>query len=198
MAYVNNYTPPRIEPISTVSSEPYDQNFNQPLPQSPFQSPKIRLEPFVPYTHAKAFHKTYSAHHESLEKYLPVSWATYEQFLTSLEYMLRRDSGTVLFAIIDRTKENDGANYEESIAGIIGFLHSSTLNLSVEIGPVVVFPPWQRTFVSSHAIGLLLTYALNLPHEGGLGLRRVAWTANPFNVGSVRAAERMGLKVEGV
>lgn len=42
-----------------------------------------------------------------------------------------------------------------------------------------------------------MRYSLNLPKDGGMGFRRLQWTANPLNTGSVRAAERMGLKVEG-
>jgi hypothetical protein len=63
---------------------------------------------------------------------------------------------------------------------------------------VIVLPLYQRTFVSTHAIGLLLDYALQKPGDGGLGLRRVQWMAHADNTASVRAAERMGFKMEGV
>jgi len=42
-----------------------------------------------------------------------------------------------------------------------------------------------------------MRYCLDLPKDGGLGFRRVQWTASPANVTSIRAAERMGMKVEG-
>lgn len=199
MAFVNNFKPPQIQPIfeANAGDSPYDINFNQPIPEK-LESDKVRLVPFIPSIHAQPFHARYSIHQADIERYLPVTWKSYSELLTTFEYMLRQDTGSCAFAIIDRTKPNDGADLEESIAGVIGYLHSSPSNLSIELGPVVILPPWQRTFMSSHAIGLMLNYALNLPSDGGLGLRRVAWQANPFNVPSVRAAERMGFIAEGV
>ncbi|KAG7439246.1 uncharacterized protein BT62DRAFT_939157 [Guyanagaster necrorhizus] len=43
-----------------------------------------------------------------------------------------------------------------------------------------------------------MNYALNLPGEGGLGLRRVVWCASAANEPSLGAANRMGFKMEGV
>ncbi|KAJ7696537.1 hypothetical protein B0H17DRAFT_1158636 [Mycena rosella] len=98
----------------------------------------------------------------------------------------------ILFAVIDKTKGEQGA-----LAGVIGLTSVSTLNLSAEIACVVCLPAFQRTFVNSNAVGLVLKYCLDLPADGGLGFRRVQWTANAANAVSVRAAERMGMKREG-
>ncbi|KAG9093971.1 hypothetical protein FRC06_011292 [Ceratobasidium sp. 370] len=68
----------------------------------------------------------------------------------------------------------------------------------VEIGYAIVLPAYQRSFVSTHAIGLLLRYALDLPADGGLGLRRVQWQTHADNAPSIRAARRMGMKLEGI
>jgi RimJ/RimL family protein N-acetyltransferase len=62
----------------------------------------------------------------------------------------------------------------------------------------MILPSFQRTHVTSNAVGLLLHYALDLPVDGGLGLRRAVWQANVFNEASVRSAERMGFKLEAV
>ena len=83
-----------------------------------------------------------------------------------------------------------------SFAGIIGLVQYSSQDLSVKMGPVMVFPPFQRTYVTSSAIGLLLRYCLEVPANGGLGLRRVGWTANALNAPSVNVAIRMGFKHE--
>jgi RimJ/RimL family protein N-acetyltransferase len=48
--------------------------------------------------------------------------------------------------------------------------------------------------VTSNAVGLLLSYLLEAP----LSLRRVTWLANARNERSVKAAERMGFRLEGV
>jgi len=98
----------------------------------------------------------------------------------------------------------------------MGFLNTSPANLSTEVGFAIILPPFQRTHVTSNAIGLLLQYALDPPSDssdgdgsisfgreqrggrGGLGLRRVQWQANSLNTASIRAAERMGFKHEAV
>ncbi|KAJ7015880.1 hypothetical protein C8F04DRAFT_1246752 [Mycena alexandri] len=64
----------------------------------------------------------------------------------------------------------------------------STVHLCTEIGFVITLPRFQRTHVTSNAAGLLLRFALEPPAAGGLGLRRVAWTANIHNAGSIRGS----------
>lgn len=92
---------------------------------------------------------------------------------------------------------------------MIGYYQATPESASVEIRPVIVLPKYQRTFVTTHAIGLLLQYALEPPAGcrgqnsnpnggGGLGLRRVEGYANVKNSPSIRAMERMGMNVEGI
>ena len=83
-------------------------------------------------------------------------------------------------------------------AGIISLLDASPRDLSVEIGFVVAFPKYQRTHLTSNMVGLLLQYCLEVPENGGLGLRRVQWQANVQNGASVKAGLRMGFIHEGV
>ncbi|KAJ3725364.1 hypothetical protein C8R42DRAFT_575889, partial [Lentinula raphanica] len=59
-------------------------------------------------------------------------------------------------------------------------------------------PRFLRTHVRLHMVGLLMRYALDVPDEGGLGLRRVQWSANVKNGGSVGLARKMGMREEGV
>jgi len=59
--------------------------------------------------------------------------------------------------MIDKTR-GGGA-----LAGVIGLFFMSPENLSVEIGWVLVFPTFQRTYATTNAIGLLLRYCLELP-----------------------------------
>jgi len=59
-------------------------------------------------------------------------------------------------------------------------------------------PAFQRTHVTTNAIGLLLQYALDLPVDGGLGLRRVRWQCNSANIASARVAERIGFRYEAL
>ena len=85
-----------------------------------------------------------------------------------------------------------------SFAGIIGYLNTSFANMSTEIGFVVIMPSFQRTHVTSNAVGLLMRYALELPGNGGMGMRRLVWHATTVNPKSVRTAKRMGFQQEGI
>jgi len=67
-----------------------------------------------------------------------------------------------------------------------------------ELGPVIVLPEFQRTFVSMNAIGLLLKYVLDLPAQGGLGYRRVQWTADPLNEGIPQDCSKDGIYKGGI
>jgi RimJ/RimL family protein N-acetyltransferase len=105
----------------------------------------------------------------------------------------------ILFVIIDKTRTDEfHVDKDGAFAGTIGLLNTSVEHLSTEFGFVVIFPAFQRTHVTSNAIGLLMRYTLDLPNEGGLGLRRVVWQANAPNNASVRAAERMGFRKEAL
>lgn len=90
------------------------------------------------------------------------------------------------------------------MAGVVGLLNTLAEHASTEIGFITIFRAFQRSHVSTHAIGLLLHYLLELPdsksspYGPGIGLRRVQWQAHADNKPSVRAAERMGFKLEGI
>lgn len=100
------------------------------------------------------------------------------------------------------------------MAGCIA-LFSDEAYQSTEIGYVMILPLFQRMHVLTNAVGLLMHYCLELPSSAlslpsitpsqraqrfgpGLGLRRVQWQARADNKASVRAAERMGFKTEGI
>ncbi|KAJ7870147.1 hypothetical protein B0H14DRAFT_3107131 [Mycena olivaceomarginata] len=99
---------------------------------------------------------------------------------TLITARIQPDPGNVLFAVFDKT-----AAGAPQLAGIIGFLDTSAVHLCTEIGFVITLPRFQRTHVTRRP-------------RGGLGLRRVAWTANIHNAGSIRVAERLGFRREGV
>ncbi|KAJ6513297.1 acyl-CoA N-acyltransferase [Mycena sanguinolenta] len=164
------------------STSTYDIGWPHPLPES-LETARIRLTPYVPHIHGPEF-LTQLSTHPDIERFIP------GYFTPELINELCADSKSVLFAVIHKE--------QNVLAGVIGLLHTSSSNLTTEIGPVICFPAFQRTFVNTNAIGILLRYCLNLPEEGGLGFRRVQWTANPDNVASVKTAQRMGLKLEGI
>ena len=101
-----------------------------------------------------------------------------------------RDPTTTVFVVYDKARET---GTEDRIAGMIGLLNTEPANLSTEAGFVFTLPPFQRTHVTTHAVGLLLAWCLD-----DLKLRRVQWQANAGNEKSVRTAQKLGFTLEGI
>ncbi|OJA17996.1 hypothetical protein AZE42_05749 [Rhizopogon vesiculosus] len=174
-----------------------DLNFCFPVRE--LSNERVKMTPFRTSIHSSPFFAASSAHPE-LWAHMPSGpFQTEQEFNTDfLQAMFHPDPGMVLFAIIDKTKSPTAADEEGALAGIMSYIDTSSVNLSTEIGYIVILPPFQRTHVTSNAVGLLLQYALESPSQGGLGLRRVQWKCSSVNVPSSRAAERMGFTKEGV
>jgi len=130
-----------------------------------------------------------------LHQWFPFDLSSLDQILTGVELRVRRNPSWILFAIIDKARGG-------AMAGVIGLVNASAENLSAEIAWLLVFPEFQRTYVTSNAIGIMLQYAFELPTPGarhrGLGFRRVQWITHTANKLSHAAATRMGLKEEGI
>ena len=194
----NGYAPP-VPPSSEelYGPDPYDYNFCFPIDFSRLESDRVALQLFNPRVHAPLYFEQVSKD-PSLEEWIPFRTDSLEFYLTVVENW-RRDPNNIMFAVID--KGHPGREPQVpggSFAGVIGLLHTSAPSLSTEIGPVMAFTSFQRTYVTSNAVGLLLRYCLEIPAKGGLGLRRVQWKANPLNKASIKTATRMGFKEEGV
>ncbi|KZV80217.1 acyl-CoA N-acyltransferase [Exidia glandulosa HHB12029] len=124
--------------------------------------------------------------HPDLHRYLPwTPWTSRTHFYTWYSARIDSTPTTALFAVFDRVTSEP--------AGFIGLLNASLENETAEIGFVLILPRWQRTHVTTNAAGLLVEYCMR-----DLKLRRVQWQANAENVGSIRVAERLGLKLEGI
>ena len=192
----NGYKPtPLPEGEGLYGPDPYDYNFCIPVDFSRLENERIALVPLIPRIHASLWFEQ-ASQHPSFEEWMSFGHDTLEQLLQKLE-LWRRNSEMLVLAIIDKCRPGQPPVVPGgSFAGIIGLLHYSERLLSTEIAPVMVFPAFQRTYVTSNAVGLLLRYCLDVPSQGGLGLRRVQWVANPMNVASVNAAKRMGFKSE--
>jgi len=102
------------------------------------------------------------------------------------------DQTKALFAVFDKSQS------PQTFAGVIGLLDTSVYDLCTEIGFVITLPKYQRTHVTTNAIALLLQYCLEVPENGGLGLRRVQWKASENNKKSINAATRLGFRLEGI
>lgn len=108
----------------------------------------------------------------------------------------------ILFAVLDTTSD------APRFAGVVNYWLANLRTLSVELGSVMTTLAYRRTHVTTHAAGLLIAYALTPPgvtskllgggSQGGLGLRRIQWTAYPYNQPSIKCALRLGFTEEGV
>ncbi|CCM04978.1 uncharacterized protein FIBRA_07176 [Fibroporia radiculosa] len=183
-------------------SDPYDINFNFPLHSESLESERVRLTPFIPSVHGQLYWDNVSAHHDELFRHYPITHGSLAEFLAYVEKYYRRNPEFVMFAIIDKTRCDDAHPVlgGGSMAGVIALLRTSPTELVTEIGYVLVFQAFQRTHVAANAVGILMRYCLELPSASppGLGLRRVQWVASPNNQGSIRLAQKMGFKSEGL
>jgi len=221
MSFVNLCTPrPANSPSATAEADldttlygpsPYDINFAFPLLPPSLEGTHVRLTPFIPRVHGKTYWAAIEPVSGELFRYFGVAFLTMADNLAYLEKFYRENPEFILFAIIDKTRSagrpsgdivDDATSSDSagSLAGVIGLLRASPDQLKAEIGYAIVFPAFQRTHVATHAVGLLLRYCLDLPSATppGLGLRRVQWSSHSENIASIRVAEKMGFKREGL
>ena len=125
-------------------------------------------------------------------------FATEAEFVTFLKDKALADPTFLILAIIDKTQAPSAEDDEGALAGMMSFFDTSTVHLLTEIGYVVTLPAFRRTHVTTNAVGLMLQYAFAAEADGGMGLRRVQWRANSVNAASIRVAERMGFRREGL
>jgi RimJ/RimL family protein N-acetyltransferase len=149
--------------------------------------------------HAQKFVEL-TASHPELYAHMPSGpYVTRAEFVSQfIEKISQPNPGWVTFAIIDKTRGPSAEDEDGELAGIVSYMNTSTVHLSTEIGFIVIPPPYQRTHVTTNAVGLMLQFALDGAERGGIGLRRVQWLASSMNNPSIRAAERLGFTREGV
>ena len=193
MAYVNSYKAPEapVFPSMYYGPDPYDINFSLPIHEASLESDRIKLTPFIPALHVREYWDQATQTPE-IYRFFSIQPETIDDFLFFLETRIRRNPNSVFFAIIDKGRGG-------TLVGVIALIRTEPSNLSTEIGFVIILPAYQRTYVTSNAVGILLRYCLELPDatRPGLGLRRVQWVADPSNHPSYNAAVRMGFRYEG-
>ncbi|KAG2355822.1 hypothetical protein BDR07DRAFT_1539280, partial [Suillus spraguei] len=88
-----------------------------------------------------------STTHLDLYEFIP--WETFtdtSDFVKQvIDSRVQPDTGVVLYAIIDKTRTSTTGSSPANFAGIIGYMNTSTANLSTEIGYAIILPPFQRT-----------------------------------------------------
>ncbi|KAK3363177.1 acyl-CoA N-acyltransferase [Lasiosphaeria hispida] len=170
-----------------------------PFPVRELANDRVKLTPFLAERHAGAFVSSCAPHPE-LYAHMPLGpFTTTSEFIEKfLVEWPQKVSGWVTFAVIDKTLPPSAEDDEGGLAGMMSYIRTSGAHLSTEIGGVVTLPAYHRTHVTSNAAGLLMQYALNGVEDGGLGLRRVEWLTSSVNTASLRVAERLGFRRDGV
>ncbi len=193
MAYVNSHKAPEapVFPSMYYGPDPYDINFSFPIDEPSLETDRVKLTPFIPALHAREYWDQ-STQAPEIYRFLSIKPKTIDEFLFFLETRIRCNPNFIFFAIIDKGRGG-------TLAGVIGLINTEPVHLSTEIGFVTIFPAYQRTYVTSNAVGILLRYCLELPAapRPGLGLRRVQWVAHSFNQASFNTAVRIGFRYEG-
>ncbi|KAI0318426.1 hypothetical protein OF83DRAFT_24751 [Amylostereum chailletii] len=201
MSITNGYTRPKEEDLTGYyGPDPYDINFVYPIEEALLETARVKLTPFIPRIHAALYMEQMHTH-PHLQAGCP--WEHHDldaDFLPFYELRARRNAGAVGFAVIDKsTPDSSHPEWGGSFAGTIGLQQTDPSGLVSEVCWVITFPAFQRTHVTSNAVGILLRYCLNLPSANmpGLGFRRVQWQCWKDNQASLKAAKRMQFKEEG-
>jgi len=142
-----------------------------------------RLEPFSAEIHGPDIHEHNSAS-DRIWEFLP-----YGPFANLAEYSvwagdIENRPDPYFLAISDRAT---GA-----WCGVASYLRIAPAAGSIEVGHINFAPALQRTRAATEAMYLMMRWAFEA------GYRRYEWKCNASNLGSRRAAQRLGLSFEGV
>ncbi|KAJ6107299.1 acyl-CoA N-acyltransferase [Penicillium sp. IBT 18751x] len=164
--------------------------------QPKLENERVALVPFDPSIHSAKVVKEAELHPELLNYILFPASKSLEEFLAFYAKNIEEAPANCLYSIID--KSNTGPkDLNTTFAGTIALTSTSPENACTELG-IMIFSAFQRTHVTSNAIGLVLQYTLDPPSAGGLGLRRVEWRCHAENQASRKTALRMGFEFEGI
>jgi RimJ/RimL family protein N-acetyltransferase len=143
----------------------------------------VRLERLDPARHAAELHAA-NAGSDAIWDYLPYGpfesvgeyrvWAEGMAGLADPFFYVLRDVSTGL------------------CGGVASYLRVTPAAGSIEVGHINLSPSLQRTRAATEAMALMMGWAFDA------GYRRYEWKCNALNLGSRRAAERLGLSYEGV
>jgi RimJ/RimL family protein N-acetyltransferase len=143
----------------------------------------VRLEPLEADAHAIDLHTAFQGH-DTLWDFMP-----YGPFASGSAYhrwAREREAGEDprFFVLRDRAIGQVG--------GIASFLRITPEAGSIEVGHICIAPQMQRGAAWTEAMFLMMRWAFDA------GYRRYEWKCNALNLGSRRAAQRLGFSFEGV
>lgn len=142
-----------------------------------------RLEPLSAEQHAALLFRSYAGH-DHLWDYMPQG-----PFSSASQYhrWVRDHAGKpdpFFYAI----QNLETGNWE----GVASYLRVTPEAGSIEVGYITYSPALQRTRAATEAMYLMMRWAFEA------GYRRYEWKCNALNLGSRRAAQRLGFSYEGI
>ncbi len=149
----------------------------------PLQGRYCRLEALCAETHAALLYRTYAGQ-DHVWDYLP-----YGPFSSSAQYhRWVRDMAAQEDPQFWAIKNEVSGQWE----GVASYLRINPEMGSIEVGHINYSPALQKTMASTEAMYLLMKWAFEA------GYRRYEWKCNALNMGSRRAAQRLGFSYEGI
>jgi RimJ/RimL family protein N-acetyltransferase len=150
--------------------------------RAPMQGRYARLEP-LSVDHVPDLHRANSAS-DAIWDYLPYGpFAREDDYRAWVVDMAAKDD-PVFFAIRDLETGR--------WSGVASYLRITPEAGTIEVGHINLSPELQRTRAATEAMFLMMGRAFDT------GYRRYEWKCNALNLGSRRAAERLGFSFEGV
>ncbi|WWC99613.1 hypothetical protein V866_006517 [Kwoniella sp. B9012] len=199
--YLNTYKAHKVDVPRDVHlrTPPEEYDFNYCFEVKELRSDRVELRPFVPSLHAQLFYDEVSKCSPDFTAWL-IDWNSVEDVLVWAETTIRSQPSALAYAIYTAPPGSDQAvdpkDYE--FAGMISMINSDVANMTSEPGWICILEKYQRTHVLTHAAGLIIHRILDMPSEGGLGLRRCQWFTTTLNEKSKAAALRLGFQLDGV
>ena len=174
----------RIESTNKTLGEPVEGFTPPPRPEGlSLDGRYARLAPLSADDHASALFRANDAD-QGMWAYLPYgpfgSAAQYHRWVREVE----AGPDPLFYAIWSQDAQAWG--------GVASFLRIAPDAGSIELGHIALSPGLQRTRAATEAFYLMMEWAFEA------GYRRFEWKCNALNLGSRRAAERLGLSFEGV
>ena len=142
-----------------------------------------RLEALSRKAHAEAIHKE-NSRDDGIWDYMAIGpFSTTKEYGDWVESVEGRPD-PLFYAIFDIERGGFG--------GVASFMRVAPEAGTIEVGNISFSPALQRTRAASEAMFLMMQWAFEA------GYRRYEWKCNASNLGSRRAAQRLGLSYEGI
>ncbi len=159
--------------------------------REPMQGGYCRLEP-LEARHARDLWDAYAidGEYRNWTYLMHGPYATFDEYADWLD-RARVTADPLFFAVVPSGEHASPAR-EPRAAGVAAYLRIAPESGSIEVGHINFSPLLQRTVAATEAMYLMMRHAFEQ------GYRRYEWKCDALNAPSRAAAERLGLKYEGI